>query len=202
MVLHPPMPCSRFASTEFLVSAQCRKCNLRRLQYVVTQRLNHPAWRSIVPHQLILDRHQYSAPRARTRRGSREFFPASHSDRGRTSRGPHSTAAALRAVAIVRLRSRAVIRCQRVYEEVAVRPVRQRSLCAAVRDLNCPGEYRGRYTEANGVITFEWDGWSRAGPWGATGTLNGDSLTVQSRARPIRFGHPTEHSSRSSHRAS
>ena len=44
---------------------------------------------------------------------------------------------------------------------------------------NCPGEYRGRYTDANGVITFEWDGWSLAGPWGATGTLHGDTLTVQ-----------------------
>ena len=41
------------------------------------------------------------------------------------------------------------------------------------------GGYRGGYQEANGVITFEWEGWSVAGPWGATGTLNGDSLTVQ-----------------------
>jgi hypothetical protein len=41
------------------------------------------------------------------------------------------------------------------------------------------GGYRGRYTDANGVITFEWEGWSVAGPWGATGTLKGDSLTVQ-----------------------
>ena len=41
------------------------------------------------------------------------------------------------------------------------------------------GEYRGRYTEANGVITFQWDGWSTAGPWGATGTINGSSLTVE-----------------------
>ena len=41
------------------------------------------------------------------------------------------------------------------------------------------GEYRGRYTEANGVITFEWDGWSLAGPWGATGSLIDDSLSVR-----------------------
>ena len=41
------------------------------------------------------------------------------------------------------------------------------------------GEYRGRYTEAQGDINFDWEGWSRAGPWGATGTLKGDSLTVQ-----------------------
>jgi hypothetical protein len=41
------------------------------------------------------------------------------------------------------------------------------------------GDYRGGYTEANGVITLEWEGWSVAGPWGATGTLKGDSLTVQ-----------------------
>lgn len=26
------------------------------------------------------------------------------------------------------------------------------------------------------VIRFEWDGWSAAGPWGATGTLQGDTL--------------------------
>ena len=26
---------------------------------------------------------------------------------------------------------------------------------------------------------FEWEGWNVAGPWGATGTLKGDSLTVQ-----------------------
>jgi hypothetical protein len=43
----------------------------------------------------------------------------------------------------------------------------------------CGGEYLGRYTVANGVITFEWDGWSAAGSWGATGTLQGDTLTVQ-----------------------
>jgi hypothetical protein len=41
------------------------------------------------------------------------------------------------------------------------------------------GEYRGRYTEANGDIVFDWEGWSVAGPWGAIGTLKGDLLTVQ-----------------------
>jgi hypothetical protein len=41
------------------------------------------------------------------------------------------------------------------------------------------GGYRGGYKEANGVVIFEWEGWSVAGPWGATGTLNGDSLTVR-----------------------
>jgi hypothetical protein len=41
------------------------------------------------------------------------------------------------------------------------------------------GGYRGGYNDANGVITFEWEGWSSAGAWGATGTLKGDSLTVQ-----------------------
>ena len=41
------------------------------------------------------------------------------------------------------------------------------------------GGYRGRYKDANGKIMFEWEGWSVAGPWGATGTLKGDSLTVQ-----------------------
>ncbi len=42
-----------------------------------------------------------------------------------------------------------------------------------------PGEYRGGYTVADGVITFDWEGWSAAGPWGATGTIRGDSLTVE-----------------------
>ena len=41
------------------------------------------------------------------------------------------------------------------------------------------GGYRGGYTDANGVIVFEWDAWNVAGPWGATGTLKGDSLTVE-----------------------
>jgi hypothetical protein len=39
--------------------------------------------------------------------------------------------------------------------------------------------YRGGYTEVNGAITFEWEGWNPAGPWGAAGILNGNSLTVQ-----------------------
>lgn len=39
-------------------------------------------------------------------------------------------------------------------------------------------EYRGAYKEANTLITFEWEGWSLAGPWGATGALADDSLTV------------------------
>ena len=40
------------------------------------------------------------------------------------------------------------------------------------------GDYRGGYTESNGVITFQWEGWSVAGPWGATGTIDGGVLTV------------------------
>jgi len=39
-------------------------------------------------------------------------------------------------------------------------------------------EYRGGYTASNGIITFKWEGWSTAGPWGATGTLKGDTLKV------------------------
>ena len=39
-------------------------------------------------------------------------------------------------------------------------------------------EYRGTYSEANGHIDFSWEGWSAAGPWGASGTLTGDSLSV------------------------
>ena len=41
------------------------------------------------------------------------------------------------------------------------------------------GGYRGGYVDANGVITFEWEGRNVGGPWGATGTIIGDSLTVQ-----------------------
>ena len=40
------------------------------------------------------------------------------------------------------------------------------------------GDYRGGYTESNGVIRFDWEGWSTAGPWGATAKLRGDTLTV------------------------
>jgi hypothetical protein len=46
--------------------------------------------------------------------------------------------------------------------------------------LQFPGaEYRGRYSEADGRITFEWDA-SGPGPyqWMATGVLSGDGLTV------------------------
>jgi hypothetical protein len=39
-------------------------------------------------------------------------------------------------------------------------------------------EYRGTYTEAEGRINFEWEGWSVAGRWGATGVLTDDSLSV------------------------
>jgi hypothetical protein len=39
-------------------------------------------------------------------------------------------------------------------------------------------EYNGRFTRRDSLITFDWDGWSVAGPWGASGTLKGDSLTV------------------------
>jgi hypothetical protein len=41
------------------------------------------------------------------------------------------------------------------------------------------GQYRGGYTESNGVITFQWEGWSSAGPWSATGTLRDGSMSVQ-----------------------
>jgi len=44
---------------------------------------------------------------------------------------------------------------------------------------NCGEGYRGGFTETNGVITFEWEGWNIMGPWGATGRLDGDTLAVQ-----------------------
>jgi hypothetical protein len=40
-------------------------------------------------------------------------------------------------------------------------------------------EYRGTYRESGSEMTFEWEGWSAAGPWGATGELSGDVLTVR-----------------------
>jgi len=48
-----------------------------------------------------------------------------------------------------------------------------------LRSSSWTGEYRGGYTEADGVITFEWEGWSVAGPWAATGTLKDEVLTVR-----------------------
>ena len=41
------------------------------------------------------------------------------------------------------------------------------------------GDYRGGYAESNGIITFDWEGWSVAGAWGASGTLESASLTVR-----------------------
>ncbi len=49
----------------------------------------------------------------------------------------------------------------------------------ALQYLSLGIEYRGAYTESNGVFTFEWEGWSVAGAWGATGTLKDGSLIVQ-----------------------
>jgi hypothetical protein len=40
-------------------------------------------------------------------------------------------------------------------------------------------EYRGTYSAHEGTIDFAWEGWSTAGPWGATGTLSGTTLTVR-----------------------
>ena len=40
-------------------------------------------------------------------------------------------------------------------------------------------EYPGRYTESQGTVTFDWDGWSTAGSWGATATATDDLLTVR-----------------------
>jgi hypothetical protein len=40
-------------------------------------------------------------------------------------------------------------------------------------------EYRGTYQELDGRINFDWQGWSAAGPWGASGSLHGDTLDVK-----------------------
>lgn len=42
-----------------------------------------------------------------------------------------------------------------------------------------PFQYLGRYTRTDSLVTFDWDGWSVAGPWGATGILRGDELIVK-----------------------
>ena len=39
--------------------------------------------------------------------------------------------------------------------------------------------YRGRYIEAGGVLNFDWEGWSSAGTWGATGTITGETMQVE-----------------------
>ncbi len=39
-------------------------------------------------------------------------------------------------------------------------------------------KYPGSYKQENNAIMFQWEGWSVAGPLGATGTLRGDTLTV------------------------
>jgi hypothetical protein len=40
-------------------------------------------------------------------------------------------------------------------------------------------QYDGRYTQTNNIVSFSWEGWSVAGPWGATGTLRGDTPKVE-----------------------
>lgn len=40
-------------------------------------------------------------------------------------------------------------------------------------------QYAGRYSRSDSVFTFTWEGWSTAGPWGASATLRGDTLDVR-----------------------
>ena len=35
-----------------------------------------------------------------------------------------------------------------------------------------PLEYRGTYQEANGFVTFDFEGWNTAGPWEATASAD------------------------------
>jgi hypothetical protein len=39
--------------------------------------------------------------------------------------------------------------------------------------------YAGKYADNAGTVSFEWEAYSLPGPWGATGTLTGDSLSVR-----------------------
>ena len=41
------------------------------------------------------------------------------------------------------------------------------------------GSYRGRYEQTETGVTFHWEGSSGAGPWGASASLSGDTLTVR-----------------------
>jgi hypothetical protein len=41
------------------------------------------------------------------------------------------------------------------------------------------GTYRGTYVQNGAAITFSWEGSSRAGPWGAEGSLRDGQLTVR-----------------------
>jgi hypothetical protein len=40
-------------------------------------------------------------------------------------------------------------------------------------------EYLGTYRENAGTVTFDWEGWSVAGAWGATGTITEQELAVK-----------------------
>lgn len=40
-------------------------------------------------------------------------------------------------------------------------------------------EYPGRYAVSDSQVDFDFDGWSVAGPWRATGTLDGKELRVE-----------------------
>lgn len=39
-------------------------------------------------------------------------------------------------------------------------------------------QYKGQQIQINNDVSFTWEGWSIAGPWSATGTFRGDTLTV------------------------
>jgi hypothetical protein len=39
--------------------------------------------------------------------------------------------------------------------------------------------YTGQYSRTDSLVNFAWDGYSAAGPWGSTGTVRGDTLTVR-----------------------
>ena len=49
----------------------------------------------------------------------------------------------------------------------------------ALQYENPIGEYLGTYSTSNDVVTFTWEGWSVAGPWGAQATLSRDVLSVR-----------------------
>ena len=51
----------------------------------------------------------------------------------------------------------------------------------ALQIANAPAamEFKGSWTRTDSTVVFEWEGWSVAGPWGATATVRGNELVVR-----------------------
>ena len=76
-----------------------------------------------------------------------------------------------------RARSSSIADC--LIPAVTTRRRRASSFTITARSCFSTWGWASGYTEATGVMNFQWEGWSTTGPWGPTGTVNGNSLTVQ-----------------------